>query len=148
MEVIDDWPAAEPDTQAASGASTSRRVAPSPALAHGAVQRLAAALAGFEPRVLTLHCYEDVGLRWIALSFDSTVIAPSVVLRAGDCLAPELTPAVLLFSSLRPRGVVYLLDESPARAAGASRPAADDRLPASRYGVALAQLRTSRTAGW
>jgi hypothetical protein len=148
MEVIDDWPAAATDTQAAASASASRRYAPSPALAHGAAQRLAAGLSGFEPHVLTLHCYLDVGLRWIALTFDSTVIAPSVVLRAGNRLAAELTPAVLLFSSLRPRAVVYLLDDSPARAPGASHPAADDRLPASRYGVALAQLRASRVAGW
>jgi hypothetical protein len=140
MEVIDDWPPATTGPGAAS-----RGVAPAVALAGGAAQLLAAALSRFAPPVLTLHCYEDVGLRWIALTFDSAVIAPSVVLRAGDRLAPELTPAVLLFSSLRPRAVLYVLNES---VAGAAEPAASDRLPASRYGVTLAELRSSRVAGW
>ena len=56
-----------------------------------------------------------------------------------------LTPAVLLFSSLRPRAVLYVLNES---VAGAAESAANDRLPASRYGVTLAELRSSRVAGW
>lgn len=148
MEVIDDWPQARTDPGAASTGAASRGVARPAALAHGAAVSLAAALSRFDPPVLTLHCYEDVGLRWIALTFDSTVIAPSVVLRAGDGLAPLLTPAVLRFSSLRPRAVVYLLDEIPAGAAGAGDPAAGDRLPASRYGITLKELRASRVAGW
>lgn len=123
MELIDDWTTlaspARPSSQAASGA------------ARPLAERIQDELAGFEPAILSLHCYEDVRFPWVQLVFNQ-LITPDVALRAGDALARVLGPDQVCFNSLRPRAVYFLLDQPLKQASD---------LPIERYGERWSALR-------
>ena len=116
MELIDDWIGNE-------------RVASKPAAAvpPATAQAFHAALKGFDPQPLSLHCYEDVGYPWMQISFEF-LISPDVALRVAQLLAAVPGAGSVYFNSLRPRAVYFLVEPG-------FEPPPD--LPATRYGVAL-----------
>ncbi len=87
-------------------------------------------LRGFSPRILTVHCYRDVGFPWLHLVFEQT-IAPGIALRAGAALVDLPGIGQIYLNSLRPRAVFFLCDSS-------FMPA--PLLPAARYGELLPTL--------
>ena len=121
-ELIDDW-------------GKKKRVPPEPRREGPVAQpdlakAIRARLQAFEPRILTVHCYEDVGYPWVQVVFDE-VIDPGVALRVGRELAAEAGADGVYFNSLRPSAVYFVLE-----------PAFDPEpdLKASRYGAPLAQI--------
>lgn len=120
MEVIDEWS----DAPRASGSASASEAGPG-SLEAGIRERL----QGFRPRILSVHCYRDLGYPWLHLVFDRT-IAPEVALRAGSALAGLPGVGGIHLNSLRPRAVFFLFP-----------PASEQQLPASRYGEALDVIR-------
>lgn len=111
MELIDEWS----DSPLADRMKTRAQV-----------QEIGRRLHGFSPRILSTHCYVDVGHGWLHLVFDD-LIAPEVALRAGALLEglPDVT--ALYFNSLRPRALFFLV----------TPPLEKNVLPAERYGVTI-----------
>ena len=127
MELIDDWGALErvalrPTVEGKGKAK---------ALPVATPEAIEAALAGFEPAIITVHCYEDVGYPWVMVVFE-TMIAPSVALKVGEALARVAGAHNVYLNSLRPKAVYFLLE--PAFA-----PQPD--LVISRYGALLEDIK-------
>jgi|SRR4051794_25746879 hypothetical protein len=88
------------------------------------------ALAGFEPAILNVLCFEDVGYPWVQVVFDE-IIGPGVALDVGAALATAVGADKVYLNSLRPQAVYFVLEP-------ALDP--DQELPASRYGALLADV--------
>jgi hypothetical protein len=125
MELIDDWGALE--RVAAGQMVEGKSQGKGKALPVGTPEAIEAELAGFEPAIITVHCYEDVGYPWVMVVFD-TMIAPSVALKVGEALARVAGAQNVYLNSLRPKAVYFLLEP-----AFAPRP----DLLISRYGALL-----------
>ncbi len=92
-------------------------------------------LSAFEPEVVSVQCYEDVGYPWVQVAFQR-IIHPEVALQLGDVLATVDGVKTVYLNSLRPKAAYFVLTPSFAD------PPPD--LEASRYGATLVDLR----AGW
>lgn len=123
MELINEW-----RRQAGGKPGPATQASPLP-------ERLQAALAGFEPDILSLHCYDDVRLPWVQVVFRE-LISPAAALRLGDVLAEVLGPKKVHLNSLRPQAVYFVLDER-------LDPPSD--LPVGRYGAPLEDIRKAWT---
>lgn len=121
MEVIDEW-----SEEPRAGVSASRSSAAGVTLQSEIERRL----HGFDPRILTAHCYRELGHPWLHLVFDRT-ISPDVVLRAGDALTGLPGVGEIHLNSLRPRAVFFLFGGA----------ADGTHLPARRYGEPLDVIR-------
>ncbi len=119
MDLINDWSQYQLGTGRAAGKGKSLP------------EVIQAALADFDPPLLTLHCYEDVGYPWIQAAFDET-LSPEVALRLGDRLAELLGNDKLYFNSLRPRAVYFVVDLPPQ---------GPPDLPAARYGTLWPEIK-------
>lgn len=124
MELIDDWAGLE--RLAATPAGRGKAVPPA------TPEAIEAELEGFDPEILTVHCYEDVGYPWVQVVFDE-VITPAIALAVGDALARAAGAENVYLNSLRPQAVYFLLE--PAFA-----PQPD--LVISRYGAQLEAIRS------
>lgn len=122
MEVIDDWANKK---RVAPQATQKGKASPVPT-----PREIEVALAGFEPRILTVHCYEDVGYPWVHVVFEDP-IDPSDALRVGEALASVADAGHVYLNSLRPEAVYFLLEP-------AFEPEPD--LRARRYGMPLAEI--------
>jgi hypothetical protein len=123
MELIDDWGTKD------RIAPTYRDKDPKPS-GPASPQAISDKLAGFEPRPLNLHCYEDVGYPWVQVVFSDTV-KPEQALEVGKALAEVPGIGNVYFNSLRPKAVYFVLEP-------AFEPMPD--LPASRYGTLLKDI--------
>ena len=128
IEVFDDW-------------RKEKRVAPEPGSKGPAAELVAPEdigqqLASFEPRVLNVHCYKDVGYPWVQVVF-ADLIDPGVALEVGAELAALAGEEHVYFNSLRPKAVYFLLEP-----AFAPKPDLD----VTRYGESLASIREAW--GW
>lgn len=121
MELIDDWGA------------NKRVVLPRSKAQPVSAKDIHERLATFEPHIVNVHCYEDVGYPWVQVVFDA-VIHPSVALRLGNELAALSDASGVYLNSLRPRAVYFVLE-----------PAFDPKpdLQASRYGAPLDEIKKS-----
>jgi hypothetical protein len=122
-ELIDDFDSSKPPSQ--RGPERAPLPISAPAIGD--------ALEGFDPAILNVHCYEDVGYPWVHVVFDQ-VITPAVALAVGDKLATADGVQRVYLNSLRPRGVYFVL-EPPL--------GAEPDLKAARYGELLTDLKTS-----
>jgi len=123
MERIDDWGERE------RMSSASGRIGRPPA---DAPRNGGPTLEGIEPRILSVHKYEDVGYPWVRVTFQET-ISPGQALDVGDALHQWLSPGqTVYFSNLRPRAVEFILEP-------AFKP--QPVLEVLRYGTPLAEMR-------
>lgn len=126
MEFIDDWRNRKRTAPAPGGQPPEGRVSP---------EAIENKLIGFEPEILSVHCYEDLKYPWVHVVFgDDEVITPDVALRLGDVLAAVAGKDQVYLNSLRPRAVYFVL-------ATPFEPQPD--LPATRYGAPLAKVKAS-----
>ena len=125
MELIDDWPLQAP----VQAPAQRRKAAQAREAATGLTpQAIGDRLAGFEPEIVQLNCYTDVGYLWVQVSFDG-IVSPGDALRVGQELAALAGEEQVLFNSLRPQAVYFVL-------AMPADPQAPE-LPAARYGTRL-----------
>ena len=124
MELFDDWGNRKHTPPTTGG----RGPIPSQPASTEAIRR---ELVDFDPKIINVHCYEDVGYPWVQVVFKE-MIEPDVALRVGDALAAVAGADCVYLNSLRPRAVYFLLE-----------PAFDPEpdLQASRYGERLAAIR-------
>lgn len=128
MDRIDDWPRPWPPRSLAVSRAASTVGADAGALTP---QVIGDALVGLQPPAVQVNCYVDVGYPWIQVAFD-TIIGPDVAVRVAQALVARGGDDKVLFNSLRPMAVFFLLaapvdDEAP-------------ELSADRYGVRLSKL--------
>jgi len=66
-------------------------------------------LSHFEPLILSVQFYEDVGYPWIRVTCAAT-IDPRFALDIGDAIAKAAGGDRVFFNSLHPRAIYFLLD--------------------------------------
>ena len=71
--------------------------------------RIGEQLRRFEPQILSVQFYEDVGYPWIRVTCSQT-IAPGFALDIGDAMAEAAGKDRVFFNSLHPRAIYFLLD--------------------------------------
>ena len=129
LEICSDWDGA------AQAASTRHRYAISrPAITAKALEHR---LRDFEPPILDVHCYVDVGYPWVHVVFDRT-IGPDVALRVGAAIGELGDPDAVYLNSLRPQAVFFLIEPTELPPAPA--------LPITRYGTRLSDIAAAWSA--